>query len=127
MDVGRFTVGLTRLIRRPYPAPVIRLFLAVLCALGLAFSPAATSGAIAAPTAMPGCTMDGHKPAKPADHSKMDCCTVACQMVAPALLPEPTADAAPLNFNGALHDRAAAKELTSFAASGLDPPPRLPS
>ena len=112
---------------RPYPEAVIRLFLAALCSIALAFSPAATSGAIAAPAAMPGCTMDGHMPAKPADHSKMDCCTVVCQMTAAALMPERVADAAPLKSNGALHDRAPAKELASFTASGLDPPPRLPS
>jgi hypothetical protein len=86
-----------------------------------------SSGAIAAPAKMPGCTMDGHIPAKPADHSKMDCCTAACQMTAPALLPERDAAATPLMTNGALHDRAADKELASFTASGLDPPPRLPS
>lgn len=99
----------------------------MLCALGLAFSPMATNGAIAAPTGMPGCTMDGHMPAEPADHSKMDCCTAACQMAAPALLPERYTGAAPLKTNGALHDQAAAKALASFTASGLDPPPRLPS
>ena len=118
--------GLTLLIPPPYSDGVIRLFIIVLCALGLAFSPAATSGAVAAPTGMPGCTM-GHMPAKPADHSKMDCCTAACQMTAPALLPELIADAAPLKTNGALRDRAAVKDLASFTASGLDPPPRLPS
>jgi hypothetical protein len=107
---------------------VIRLFLAVLCALGLAFSPGATSGAIAAPSAMPGCTMDGHMPAKPADHSTMDCCTPACQVsAAAALLPQRTSEEAPLKINGALHDRAAVTELASFTATGLDPPPRLPS
>lgn len=99
----------------------------MLSALGLALSPMATTGAIAAPAAMPGCTMDGHIPAKPADHSKMDCCTVVCQMAAAALLSEQTAEAAPLNVNGASHERGAAKELASFTASGLDPPPRLRS
>ena len=113
---------------RPYLEAVIRLFLAALCSIALAFSPAATSGAIAAPDAMPGCTMGDHMPAKPADHSKMDCCTPACQIsAAAALLPERVADAAPLKSNGALHGSAPAKELASFTASGLDPPPRLPS
>lgn len=106
---------------------MIRLFLAFLCSFGLAFSPVATNGAIAAPNDVPGCTMDGHMPAKPADHSKMDCCTAACQMAAPALLPEQTSAKAALKINGAVHDRAAVKELASFTASGLDPPPRLPS
>jgi len=107
---------------------VIRFVIAILCALGLGLGPAATSGAIAAPSAMPGCTMDGHMPAKPADHSKMDCCTPACQISAPAaLLPERSSDAAQAAASGSPHDRAAAKELASFTASGLDPPPRLPS
>ena len=117
---------MTLLIPTPYLKRVIRFFLAVLCSLGLALSPAVTSGAIASPTAMPGCTMDGHMPAKPVDHSKMDCCTPACQIsAAAALLPDPGPAAAPLKANGALHDRAAVKELASFTASGLDPPPRL--
>ena len=115
---------MTLLIPAPYFSRVIRLVIAVLCALGLAFSSAATTGAIAAPTAMPGCRMDGHMPAKPADHAKMDCCTVVCQMASPALMPERTADRAPLKSNGSPHDRAAAKELVSFTASALDPPPR---
>ena len=108
----------------PYFDRVIRVFLAALCAIGLAFAPTAV---LASSSAMPGCTMDGHMPAKPADHSKMDCCTAACPLSAAVLLPEATADAAPLQANGALHDRAPAKELASFTASALDPPPRLPS
>ena len=104
----------------------MRLFLAMLCALGLAFSPAATSGAIAAPAAMPGCTMDGPMPAKPVDHSKMDCCTPACQIsAAAALLPQRIADGTPLERNGALHDRGAVKRLPSLKVTGLDPPPRI--
>jgi hypothetical protein len=107
---------------------VIRVFLAALCALGLAFSPVATSAAIAVPAAMPGCAMDGQMPAKPVDHSKMDCCTPSCQVsAAAALLAEPSSAASPLKANSALHDRATLKELASFTASGLDPPPRLPS
>ena len=117
--------GLTSLVSRPYLEAVIRLFLAALCVIGLALAP--TAG-LATPSAMPGCTMEGHMPAKPADHSKMDCCTPACQIsAAAALLPERVADAAPLKSNGALHGSAPAKELASFTASGLDPPPRLPS
>jgi hypothetical protein len=76
--------------------------------------------------AMPGCTM-GHLPAKPADHSKMDCCAPACQVSAAALQPERTSAAASLKNNGALLNRTAVKELASYTASGLDPPPRLPS
>ena len=104
---------------------VIRLFLAALCALGLAFGPVATSGATAAQS-MPGCTMDGHMPAKPANHSKRDCCTATCPLTA-AALPVRMAEAAPLKSNGAPHGPARARELLSYTASGLDPPPRLPS
>ena len=100
----------------------------MLCALGLiVVSPLATAKAIAASPAMPGCTMDGHMPAKPADHAKMDCCTPFCQ-VAPvaALVPELSPAGEPLKSDGARHDRAAVDELSSFTSSGLDPPPRLP-
>ena len=114
---------LTPLISPPYFDRVIRLFLAALCAIGLALAPTAV---LATPSAMPGCTMDGH-PTRPADHSKMDCCTAACPLSAAVLLPEQTSDAASLLSNGVLHDCAPDKNLASFIASGLDPPPRLPS
>ena len=108
--------------------PVIRLFIGVLAAVALAFSPAAAASAMTAPSAMPGCTMNGHMPAKPADHAKMDCCTPFCQVAAAAaLLPELSPAGEPLKSDGARHDRAAADELSSFTSSGLDPPPRLPS
>lgn len=117
--------GLTLLIPPQYFDRVIRFFLAMLCALGLAFNPAAINGAIATPAAMQGCTMDGHMPAKPAEHSKMDCCTPACQIsAAVALLPQRTSDGTPLKRNGALHDASAVKRLASLAVTGLDPPPR---
>jgi hypothetical protein len=103
---------------------VIRLFLTALCALGLAFSPAATSGAIAAQSATPGCAMDGRVPAKPVDHSRMDCCTPACPVSSAAALSDGIADAAPSQPNAVLLDAAAVKELASFTARGLDPPPR---
>lgn len=119
---------MTLLIPTPYLDRVIRFFLAVLCSLGLALSPAVTSGAIASPTAMPGCTMDGHMPAKSADHSKMECCTPACQLSsAAALLPEPSTASLVQKRDGTLQVLAATKQLASFLASGLDPPPRLPS
>lgn len=109
----------------PYSDRVIRLCLTALCALALALSPAATSGAIATPAGMPGCTMDGHMPAKPTDHAKMDCCTPACQVTAAAaFLPAPTASSVPLYDSRALHARAAETELASVEASALDPPPR---
>lgn len=107
---------------------VIRLFIGVLAAVALAFSPAAAASAMTAPSAMPGCTMNGHMPAKPADHAKMDCCTPFCQAAAAAaLLPELSPAGEPLKSDGARHDRAAVDELSSFTSSGLDPPPRLPS
>lgn len=104
---------------------VIRLLISLLCALGLALAPVTAIAATATMNGTPGCTMGGHMPAKPADHSKMDCCTPACQMSAPAaMIAEPVAASEPL-----LHDRdlvasAPAKELASVHSSGLDPPPR---
>ena len=122
------SAGLTLLRPNPYFDPVIRLVLAVLCALGVALGPLATSGAIAGQAAMPGCKMGGHMPAKPADHSKMDCCTPACQVTSPAiLLPDRATDSSAIVADGALHDRTIVPELASFSPSGLDPPPRLPS
>ena len=99
----------------------------MLCVLELAFAPVTANAAVAQADGMPGCTMDGKMPTKSADHSKMDCCTAACPLTAAALLPVHIAEAAPLKSNGAPHDRAPAKELASFTASGLDPPPRLSS
>lgn len=96
----------------------------VLCALGLAISPVAARAELAAPGAMSACALDGHMPARTADHSRMDCCTPACQASpAAALVPDGTADAS-LVPTAALHDRAGAKALASFTAGGPDPPPR---
>ena len=66
-------------------------------------------------------------PSKPAERSKMDCCTVVCQMGAAALLPLQLAAETPPKSDGVIHNRTQVKELASFAQSGLDPPPRLPS
>lgn len=121
---ARLPSGLTSLIQTPYYDRVIRLFIAALCAFALAFSPAVASGAFADPAGKPGCAMNGQMPAKPVDHSKIDCCAPACQISAGALLPNRIADEAPLESNGALHDRAAVKELASITVTGLDPPPR---
>lgn len=104
---------------------MIRCLIFFLCAMGLAFGPVATSGAIAAPGTMPGCTMGEHMPAKPADRSKMDCCTPACPIsAAAALLPDRPASAAPLDRNAVGRERTTLNELPSFSPSGLDPPPR---
>lgn len=93
--------------------------------MGLALSPLAASGAIAAAGTMPGCTMGEHMPAKPADRSKMDCCTPACPIsAAAALLPDRIASATPLDRNAVRRERTALTELPSFSPSGLDPPPR---
>ena len=103
----------------------IRLLLAIFCALGLALAPVTANAAAAPSGTMPGCTMDGKMPHKPVDHSKMDCCTPACQIAsAAALLPQPFAGSEPLIRDGALHRRASAKTLASFISAGLDPPPR---
>lgn len=103
----------------------IRLLLAIFCALGLALAPV-TASAVSAPSGtMPGCAMDGKMPDKPADHSRMDCCTPACQIApASALLPQSFAGLEPLTPDGALHRRTPAKILASFMWTALDPPPR---
>jgi hypothetical protein len=103
---------------------VIRFLLAVLCAAGLVLSPVSVS--VAAAAEMPGCAMDGHMPANPADHGKMDCCTPACQLSAPAaMLPEPAAGSDPLPYDRDLLATAAVRKLASIPSSTLDPPPRL--
>lgn len=107
---------------------VIRLFIALLCALALGLSPVAATAAAAAPGGMPGCTMTGEMPDMPADHAKMDCCTPACQAPASAaLLPQRDGGSDDLSAERQLHASAPVKKLRSFAPTGLDPPPRLPS
>ncbi|MBA2770516.1 MAG: hypothetical protein H0U34_00645 [Sphingomonas sp.] len=105
---------------------MIRLVLAMICALGLAFSPVAANAAPAAGSGMPGCIMDGDMPDMAADHSKMDCCTPACQA--------PSSSAATLSksISAALLAPAKSRKLTwgspkdlvAFLVSALDPPPR---
>ena len=99
--------------------------LSMLCALGLAFAPVAASGAVQPATSMPECTMSGGEmPDMPSDHSKMDCCTPACQAPAPAaLLPVPDAELTDYSHGPKL-SWAPVKELASLRSSGLDPPPR---
>ena len=104
---------------------VIRLFIGVLAALALALSPVAAVSAMAAPSAMPGCTSDGHMPARPVEHAKMDCCAPFCQTAPAALPPELNRAGEALQSDRAPHDQAAGRELPSFRPSGLDPPPRL--
>lgn len=103
-----------------------RLLLALLCALGLAFSPMTAVASPLSGDAMKECTMGGgDMPNMPGDHSKMDCCTPACHAPsAAALLPksdagpsESFADKTPLAW-------APSRELLSAVSSGLDPPPR---
>jgi hypothetical protein len=102
---------------------VIRHLLALLCAIGLAFSPLAAEPASAAPMAP--CAMGGEMPDMPADHSKMDCCTPACHApAASALIPRINAGLADFQAPGRLLSIAPVKELESILASGVDPPPR---
>ncbi|MFP5329089.1 MAG: hypothetical protein ACLGHC_02990 [Alphaproteobacteria bacterium] len=109
---------------------MIRLVITALCALALALSPAATSGALAAPVAATAaCEMDPQEmPSVPAGHPKMKCCTPACQIAAPtALVPDRGIVPAHPDISGMTHNPGAVKELTSVCASGLDPPPRQQS
>jgi len=117
-------------LRLLYPDWVIRYVITALCALALAFGPAASGGALAAPAAVTAhCEMDSQKmPSVPAGHPKMKCCTPACQIAASAaLIPDRGIVPAHTDASGTTHDPGAVKELTSVCASGLDPPPRLQS
>lgn len=105
---------------------VIRLLVSMLCALGLAFAPVAPNAAVSQTNGMLGCAMDGKRPAKAADYSKMDCCTPACQAPSTApLLPSKDAagQAQPVKLE--LPIWAPVKELSGVKSSGLDPPPRV--
>lgn len=106
-------------------ARMIRLFVILLSTLALAFSPVAANAAASAQT-MAGCDMKDHMPAKPANHSKMDCCTPACQATSSAVLTFEGDAAGTIGIrSSALLSVAAVKELGSAISSGLDPPPRL--
>ena len=110
----------------PILTRVIRLLILMLCALGLGFVPVTANAAGSPSTGMPGCTMDGnHMPDIPADHSKMGCCTPACQAPSSAAL-LPNRDAVLATGFGATLKLAMApvEELASASGSGLDPPPR---
>lgn len=105
---------------------VIRLLLALLVAVGLAFSPAAPALAMAAPSAMSDCANGDQMPDRSADHSKMDCCTAACQTPAgAALLPDRGTAGESLPVEGQILLQSTAKALLSVSRAALDPPPRL--
>ena len=103
---------------------MIRLLISILCAIGLALTPVTATAAAAPSSDMAGCTMDGKMPAKPADHSKMDCCTPACQTSASTAL-LPSRDAGSGAYAAAtMNEFLPVKELAGVTSSGLDPPPR---
>jgi hypothetical protein len=105
---------------------VIRLLLAVFIAIGLALGPAAPTIAMSSAAAMPGCNMGDKMPEHPADHSKMNCCTAACQAPASAaLLPQRSAADERIATHRSAHSLSPVKELASAASTGTDPPPRL--
>ncbi|MES2326223.1 MAG: hypothetical protein V4499_02680 [Pseudomonadota bacterium] len=103
---------------------MIRLVLALLSALALALNPVSVQAAGFGQDSTMSCGMQQKMPAKPANHGKMDCCTPACQVSsAAALLPDH--DLADQVTNGEqLHAAMALSKLSSFAPTGLDPPPR---
>jgi hypothetical protein len=105
---------------------MIRLFIALLCALGLAFAPVAAGAAALSNQNMPGCTMGKEMPKKAADHGKVDCCTPACQAASSAaLLPSRGAFVATVARPAVRLTWAPAKKLASVPGSGLDPPPKF--
>jgi hypothetical protein len=102
-----------------------RLLLALLCALGLAFSPMAATASSLPGNAMLDCTMGKDMPDMPADHSKMDCCTPVCHAPsAAAVLPQPDLGPAKDIADKVALTWTPSKELLSAVSSGLDPPPR---
>ncbi len=107
-------------------ARVIRYILALLCAIGLAASPALANVGLSPTSSMPGCTMGGEMPDMPPDHSTMDCCTAACHAPSSAaFVPKQDACLATGAIGKVKLVGAPIKELVSAVGSGLDPPPRL--
>jgi hypothetical protein len=103
---------------------VIRLLISILCAVGLALTPVTVSATAAPSSDMAACTMNGQMPAKPADHSKMECCTPACQASSSAaLLPSREAGSG-AHATATMNVFLSVKELAGVTSSGLDPPPR---
>lgn len=69
--------------------------------------------------------MGNDMPKKSNEHSKMDCCTPACQVTSSAALLPDSQVALVTDFSLKLNLTAApVKELASAPSSGLDPPPR---
>ena len=113
---------------------MIRLLIAILCALGLALSPVGVAHAYADPgmnmsncpmqMAMATHEMHGMSPGK-MHHGSMDCCSQACHA------PTPIAVVVPIGIpedepviETALFDAIPVKHLVSATGSTLDPPPR---
>jgi hypothetical protein len=107
----------------PIFEPVIRLLIALMSVFSLALSPVAAN---AAPSqdAMAGCMTQKEMPAKPADRSKMDCCTPVCQLGPAAALPAGDPSVHRMVSRGETHTRAGVQALKSLAPAALDPPPR---
>jgi hypothetical protein len=112
-------------LRTPIFAPVIRLLIALMSVFSLALSPVAANAAPAGQDAMAGCVTQKDMPAKPADRSKMDCCTPVCQLSpAAALLADGDTSANRIVSRGEMHAPAGVQTLKSFAPTAVDPPPR---
>ncbi len=103
----------------------MKLLLSLLCVLGLSLSSVTASAAGTPTSSTPGCTMGGEMPDMPPDHSTMDCCTATCQAPSSAALLPMQSAASDLDLLGKAEPSGGpAKQLTSVASSGLDPPPR---
>jgi hypothetical protein len=90
----------------------------------LALSPVAANAAPVGANAMPGCVTHKHMPAKPADRSKMDCCTPVCQLSPAAALLAGDPSVQPMVSQGETHTFVGVQALKAFAPTALDPPPR---
>lgn len=110
---------------------MVRFLIGIVVALGLVVAPTAAEARAVLAGGGPECAMDRAMPAMPAmpdmpaDHSKMACCTIACQVPASAaLLPMKGAATLPELGDGMRLAWSATKRLTSLISPGLDPPPR---
>jgi hypothetical protein len=90
----------------------------------LALSPVTANAASVGQDAMAGCVTHKHMPAKPADRSKMDCCTPVCQLTPAAALLAGDPSAQRIVSRGETHTLVGVQALKAFAPTALDPPPR---
>ena len=116
---------------------MIRLILAALCVLGLAFAPVGAAQAfVSKSNAMTDCVTGAEMPSSHASgmqhmpmkdrssHHGMNCCTPQCHAAAPLMFTPYVGVGSEIPEDSALISPAPAQQLSSLPGSGLDPPPR---